>query len=71
MRLWLALTGVPAPGAQPEKTADFATLYEPMRIFQGQDIRQRDLRSYPLHLFEQLDLWVAPWRFSPCGPRIP
>ncbi len=30
-----------------------------MRIIQGQDIRQRDLRSYPLHLFEQLDLRVA------------
>src|ERR1700757_5538206 len=50
--LRLALTGVPAPGAQTKKTADLATLWEPLRIFQGQDIRQRDLRSYPLHLFE-------------------
>jgi hypothetical protein len=39
-----------------------------MRIFQGQGIRQRDLRSYPLHLFEQLDLRVAlPGNFlHPC-----
>ena len=43
-----------------------------MRVFQGQDIRQRDLRSYPLLLFEQSDLWVAlPGDFSPSAPRIP
>ncbi|OLB29628.1 MAG: hypothetical protein AUH01_04330 [Acidobacteria bacterium 13_2_20CM_56_17] len=59
IRLRLALSGVPAPRAQPEKTADLATLREPMRIFQGQDIRQRDLCPYPLHLFEQRDLRVA------------
>src|SRR5207244_1410312 len=59
VHLRLALSGVPAPRAQPEKTADVATLWEPLRIFQGQDIRQRDLRSYPLHLFDQRDLRVA------------
>src|SRR5260370_7272999 len=30
-----------------------------MRIIQGQDIRQSNLCSYPLHLFEQRDLRVA------------
>src|SRR5271169_2067427 len=51
----MARTGVPAPRAQPQKTADLATLREPMRIVQGQDIGQSDLRSYSLHLFEQFD----------------
>ena len=30
-----------------------------MRIVQRQHIRQRDLRSYSLHLFEQFDVRVA------------
>src|SRR5208283_3683266 len=52
VHLRLALTRVPARRAQPQKTADLATLREPMRVVQRQHVRQPDLRSYSLHLFE-------------------
>src|ERR1700675_3227450 len=51
--LWLALSGVPPARFQPQKTTDLATLQKPMWVFYGQHIRQRDLRSYTLHLLEQ------------------
>jgi hypothetical protein len=57
--LWLALPGVPPPRSQPQKTTDLATLQKPVWIFYRQDIRQRDLRSYPLHLLEQ-DISATP-----------
>src|ERR1700730_5054368 len=51
--LWLALTGVPPPRSQPQKTTDLATLHKPVWVFYRQHIGQRDLRSYTLHLLEQ------------------
>jgi hypothetical protein len=51
--LWLALPGVPPARSQPQKTTYLATLQKPMWVFYGQHIRQRDLRSYTLHLLEQ------------------
>jgi len=36
-----------------KKSTYLATLQKPVWIFYRQDIRQRDLRSYPLHLLEQ------------------
>ena len=51
--LRLALTGISAPRAQPQKTTDLATLQKTVWVFYGQHIRQRDLRSYTLHLLEQ------------------
>src|SRR2546430_5342996 len=37
----------------------YTTLFRSCGSSRVRDIRQRDLRSYPLHLFEQLDLRVA------------
>src|ERR1700726_4731104 len=51
--LWFALPGVPAARFQSQKTTYLATLQKPMWVFYRQDIRQRDLRSYTLHLLEQ------------------
>src|SRR3984957_16376092 len=51
--LWFALPGVPPARSQPQKTTYLATLREPIRILDRQDIGQSDLRSYPLHLLEQ------------------
>src|SRR5579863_7008025 len=51
--LWLTLSGVPAPGAQPQKTADLATLWESIRVVDRQDVGQRDLCSHAFDLFEQ------------------
>src|ERR1700730_13351271 len=51
--LWFALPGVPPARFQSQKTTYLATLQKPMWVFYRQDIRQRDLRSYTLHLLEQ------------------
>src|SRR3984893_7208903 len=51
--LWFALPGVPAARSQPQKTTYLATFWESMRVLDRQDIGQRDLRSYTLHLLEQ------------------
>src|SRR6202051_1638488 len=51
--LWLALSGVPPARFQPQKTTYLATLQKTVWVFYGQHIRQRDLRSYTLHLLEQ------------------
>ncbi len=51
--LRLALPGVPPARFQSQKTTYLATLQKPVWIFYRQDIRQRDLRSYTLHLLEQ------------------
>src|SRR5208282_1127329 len=56
--LRLALPGVPPARSQPQKTTYLATLREPIRVFDGQDIRQRDLCSHPFHLLEQGHLRV-------------
>src|SRR6266581_2905143 len=57
--LWFALPGVPAARSQPQKTTDLATPRESIRVFDREDIRQSDLRSYTLHLFEQFHLRVT------------
>src|SRR5262249_32867694 len=57
--LWFALPGVPASRPQPQKTADLATLREPIRVFYGEDIGQRDLCSHSLHLLGQRHLRVT------------
>src|SRR5580704_7696133 len=44
--LWFAFAGVPTPRSQPQKATDGTTLWESMRVFNRQDIGQRDLRSY-------------------------
>src|SRR6202047_5384108 len=51
--LWFALPGVPPARSQPQKTTYLATLRESIRVFNRQDVGQRDLRSYTLHLLEQ------------------
>src|SRR5882724_2013231 len=51
--LRLALSGVPPARLQPQKTTYLATLQKPVGVFYLQDIRQRDLRSYTLHLLQQ------------------
>jgi hypothetical protein len=51
--LWFALPGVPPARSQSQKTTDRATLQKPVRVFYRQDIGQRDLRSYTLHLLQQ------------------
>src|SRR5260221_10758824 len=50
--LWLALPGVSPARSQPQKTTYRATLQKPVWVFYRQHIRQRDLRSYSLHLLE-------------------
>src|SRR5216683_3753078 len=51
--LRFALPGVPPARSQPQKTTYLATLRESIRVFDRQDIGQRDLRSHTLHLLEQ------------------
>ncbi len=57
--LWLVLPRVSAPRPQPEKTSHIAALPESARVFEGQDIRQRDQLTYAFHLLEQCDFRVV------------
>src|SRR5437868_13119151 len=59
MHLRLAPPGVPPSRLQSQITAHVAALAEAMRIFQGQQKRQRDERTYTLDLLQQRHLRVT------------
>ena len=59
MQLRFALSGVPSAGLRSYETASIAALSKPPRIFQCQDVCQRNQRSNSLDLLEQCHLRIA------------
>src|SRR5580704_351355 len=59
MQLRLALPGVSPSRLQPQIAAHVAALAETMRIFQGQQERQRDQRAYSRDLLQQRHLRIT------------
>ena len=59
MQLRLALSGVPSARLQSHVTACISALAEAPRVFQRQDVCQRDERAYTFDLLEQRHVRIA------------
>ena len=59
MQLTFAFPGVPSTRLQSHIAACISALAEAARVFQRQDVRERDQRSYTLDLLEQRHLRIA------------
>jgi hypothetical protein len=53
VQFWFALTGVPTPGTQPEKTSCIPAAAKSVWIIQGQNVRQCDQYPHTFHLLQQ------------------